>query len=129
MSILAELYLEVLGNSNNFANVDTHRQNLVGQQQSKYTDMSNVGLDQRMGHTVDTPSVVKVDTKSTYHRDKRTCYLCNNTGHIARDCRVVKKPSSAREVIIREASLPQRHYGVRTSGAPSGWRGSSDCSQ
>ena len=45
MSILAEQYLEVHGNAYNFANVDKHRQNLVGQQQSKYPDKSNVGLD------------------------------------------------------------------------------------
>ena len=41
MSILAE-QLEVHGNTYNFANVDKHRQNLVGQQQSKYPDKSNV---------------------------------------------------------------------------------------
>ena len=65
MSILAEQYLEVHGNTYNFANVDKHRHNLVGQQQSKYPDKSNVGLDRRTGHKEDTPSVVKVATKST----------------------------------------------------------------
>ena len=50
MSILAEQYLEVHGNTYNFANVDKHKQNVVGQQQSKYTDRSNVGMDRRMGH-------------------------------------------------------------------------------
>ena len=75
MSILAEQYLEVHGNTYNFANVDKHRQNLVGQQQSKYPDKSNVGLDRRTSHKEDNPSVVKVDTKSTYHRDTRTCFF------------------------------------------------------
>ena len=36
---------------------------------------------------------MKVETKSNYHRDTRTCFLCNKVGHIARDCRVVNKPS------------------------------------
>ena len=62
MSILAEQYLEVHGNTYNFANVDKHKQNVVGQQQSKYPDKSNVGLDRRTSHKEDTPSVVKVDT-------------------------------------------------------------------
>ena len=84
MSILAEQYLEVHGNTYNYANVDKHRQNLVGQQQSKYPGKSNVGLDRRTSHKEDNPSVVKVDTKSTYHRDTRTCYLCQKVGHIAR---------------------------------------------
>ena len=84
MSILAEQYLEVHGNTYNFANVDKHRQNLAGQQQSKYSDKSNVGVDRRTSHKVDNPSVVKVDTKSTYHRDTRTCYLCHKVGHITR---------------------------------------------
>ena len=35
MSILAEEYLEVHGNTYIFANVDKHRHNLVGQHQSK----------------------------------------------------------------------------------------------
>ena len=38
---------------------------------------------------------MKVDAKSTYHRDTRTCCLCNRVGHIARECRVVEKPSLA----------------------------------
>ena len=84
MSILAEQYLEVHGNTYNFANVDKHRHNLAGQQQSKYPDKSNVGLDRRTSHKEDNPSVVKVDTKSTYHRDTRTCNLCQKVGHIAR---------------------------------------------
>ena len=95
MSILAEQYLEVHGNTYNFANVDKNRQNLVGHQHSKYPDKSNVGLDRRTSHNEEHLSVVKVDTKSTYHRDTRTRYLCNKVGHIARDCRVVKKPRIA----------------------------------
>ena len=67
MSILAEQYLEVHGNAYNFANVDKHRHNLVGQQHSKYPDKSNVGLDRRTSHKEDNPSVVNVDMKSTYH--------------------------------------------------------------
>ena len=78
-----------------------HRQNLVGQQQIKYSDTSNVGLDRRTSHKEDNPSVVKVDTKSTYHRDTRACYLCNKVGHIARDCRVVKKPSLASQNSVK----------------------------
>ena len=109
MSILAEQYLEVHGNTYNFANVDKHRQNLVGQQQSKYPDKSNVGLDRRTGHKEDTPSVVKVDTKSTYHRDTRTCYLCNRAGHIARNCGVVKKPSPA-----SQSSMNAMHASVKS---------------
>ena len=101
MSILAEQYLEVHGNTYNFPNVDKHRQNLVGQQQSKYPDKSNVGLDRRKSHKEDNPSVVKVDTKSTYHRDTRTCFLCQKVGHIARDCRVVKKPSPASQSSVK----------------------------
>ena len=54
--------------------------------------MSSVCLDRRTSHKEENPSVVKVDTMSTYHRDTRTCYLCNKVGHIARDCRVVKTP-------------------------------------
>ena len=101
MSVLAEQYLEVHGNTYNFANVDKHKQNVVGQQQSKYTDRSNVGMDRRMGHKEDTPSVVKVDTNSTYHRDTRSCYLCQKVGHIARNCRVVKKPSPASQSSVK----------------------------
>ena len=48
MGILAEQYLEVHGNTYNFANVDKHRQNLVGQPQSKYPDGG--------GHQVDLSS-------------------------------------------------------------------------
>ena len=44
---------------------------------------------------------MKVDTKSTYHRDTRTCYLCKKVGHIARDCRVVKNPSLASQNSVR----------------------------
>ena len=109
MSILAEQYLEVHGNTYNFANVDKHRHNLVGQQQSKYPDRSNVGLDRRTSHKEDTPSVVKVDTKSTYHRDTRTCYLCNKAGHIARDCRVVKKP-----ILASQSSAKAMHASVKS---------------
>ena len=87
MSILAEHYLEVQGNTHNFANVDKHRHNLVGQQQSKYPDRSSACLDRRTSHKDENPSVVKVDTTSTYHRDTRTRYLCNKVGHITRDCR------------------------------------------
>ena len=47
MSILAEQYLEVHGNTYNFANVDKHRQNLGGQKQSKSPDRSSVCLDRR----------------------------------------------------------------------------------
>ena len=101
MSILAEQYLEVHGNTYNFANVDKHKQNMVGQQQSKYTDRRNVGMDRRMGHKEDTPSVVKVDTNSTYHRDTRSCYICQKVGHIARNCRVVKKPSPASQSSVK----------------------------
>ena len=101
MSILAEQYLKVHGNTYNFANVDKHKQNVVGQQQSKYTDRSNVGMDRRMGHKEDTPSVVKVDTNSNYHRDTRSCYLCQKVGHIARNCRVVKKPSPASQSSVK----------------------------
>ena len=101
MSILAEQYLELHGNTYNFANVDKHKQNVVGQQQSKYADRSNVGMDRRMGHKEDTPSVVKVDTNSTYQRDTRSCYLCQKVGHIARNCRVVKKPSPASQSSVK----------------------------
>ena len=101
MSTLAEQYLEVHGNTYNFANVDKHKHNVVGQQQSKYTDRSNVGMDRRMGHKEDTPSVVKVDTNSTYHRDTRSCYLCQKVGHIARNCGVVKKPSPASQSSVK----------------------------
>ena len=94
--------LPLHGNTYNFANVDKHRQNMVGQQQGKYPDKSNVGLDRRTSHKEDNPSVVKVDTKSTYHRDTRTCYLCNKTGHIARDCRVVKKPCLASQSSVKD---------------------------
>ena len=92
MSMLAEQYLEVHGITYNFANVDKHRHHLVGQQQSKYPDRSSACLDRRTSRKEENPSVVKVDAKSTYHRDTRTCYLCNKVGHIARDYRVVKKP-------------------------------------
>ena len=101
MSILAEQYLEVHGNTYNFANVDKHRQNLVGQQQSKSPDRSSVCLDRRTSRKEENPSVGKVDNKSTYHQDTRTCYLCNNVGHIARACRVVKKPSLAPQSIVK----------------------------
>ena len=47
------------------------------------------------------PSVVKVDAKSTYHRDTRTRFLCNKVGHIARDCSVVKKPSLAPQSSVK----------------------------
>ena len=101
MSMLAEQYLEVHRNAYNFANVDKHRQNLVvGQQQSKYPDMSHVCLDRLTSHKEENPSVVKVDAKSTYHRDTRTCYLCNEVGHIARDYREVKKLSLAQQSIV-----------------------------
>ena len=112
MSILAEQYLEVHGNTYNFVNVDKHRQNLVGQQQSKYPDKGNVGLDRRTSHQEDNPSVVKVDTKSTYHRDTRTCYLCKKVGHIARDCMVVKKPSPASQSSVKamHASVKSDEY-------------------
>ena len=109
MSILAEQYLEVHGNTYNFANVDKHRHNLAGQQQSKYPDKSNVGLDRRTSHKEDNPSVVKVDTKSTYHRDTRTCYLCQKVGHIARNCGVVKKPSPA-----SQSSMNAMHASVKS---------------
>ena len=108
MSILAEQYLEVHGNTYNFANVDKHRQNVVGQQQSKYSDRSSVGMDKRSNRKEENPSVVKVDNKATYHRDTRTCYLCNKVGHIARDCRVVKKPS-----IAPQSSVKAMHASVK----------------
>ena len=84
MSMFAERYLEVHGNTYNFANVDKHRQNLVGQQHSKYPDRSNVGLDRRTSHKEDTPSVVKVDTKSTYHRYTRHV-ICATRSAILRE--------------------------------------------
>ena len=43
---------------------------------------------------------MKVDTKSTY-RETRTCYLCKKVGHIARDCRVMKRPSLAPQSIVK----------------------------
>ena len=101
MSILAEQYLEVHGKTYNFDNVDKHRQNMIEQQQSKYPDRIYVCLDRRTSHNEENPSVVKVDTKSTYHRDTRTCYLCNKVGHIARYCRVVKNPSLASQSSVR----------------------------
>ena len=48
-----------------------------------------------------TPSVVKVDTNSTYQRDTRSCYLCQKVGHIARNCRVVNKPSPASQSSVK----------------------------
>ena len=80
--------------------MDKHRHNLVGQQQSKYPDKRNVGLDRRTSHKEDNPSVVKVDTKSTY-RESRTCYLCNRVGHVSIYCRVVKKPSLASQSSVK----------------------------
>ena len=111
MSILGKQYLEVHGNTYNFANVDKHRQNLVGQQQSKSPDRSSVCLDRRTSHKEENPSVVKVDNKSTYHRDTGTCYLCNKVGHIATDCRVVKKPSLASQSIVKAM-----HASVKSNG-------------
>ena len=112
MNILTEQYLEVHGNTYNFANVDKHRQNLVvGQQQSKSPDRSSVCLVRRTSRKEENPSVVKVDNKSTYHRDTRRCYLCNKVGHIARECRVVKKPSLAPQSIVKamHASVKSNH--------------------
>ena len=108
MSILAEQYLEVLWNTYNFTNVDEHRQNVVGQQHSKYSDRSSVGLDKGSSRKGENPSVLKVDNKSTYHRDTRTCYLCNKVGLIARECRVVKKPS-----IAPQSSVKAMHASVK----------------
>ena len=101
MSILAEQYLEVHGNTYKFANVDKHRQNMIVQQQSKSPDRSSVCLDRRTSRKEENPSVVKVDNKSTYHRDTGTCFLCNKVGHIARECRVLKKPSLAPQSIMK----------------------------
>ena len=55
---------------------------------------------------------MKVDTKSTYHRDTRTCYLCQKFGHIARDCRVVKNPSPASQSSVKamHASVKSDEY-------------------
>ena len=47
MSVLAEQYLEVHGNTYNFANVEKHRHNLAGQLQSKYPDWSFVRSHRR----------------------------------------------------------------------------------
>ena len=68
-------------------------------------------MDRRTSHKEENPSVMKVDTKSTYNRDTRTCYLCNKVGHIARDCRVVKKPSLAQQSIVKAM-----HASVKTNG-------------
>ena len=113
ISILAEQYLEVHGNTYKFANVDKHRQNMVVQQQSKSPDRSSVCLDRRTSRKEENPTVVKVDNKSTYHRDTGTYFLCNKVGRIARECRVVKKPSLAPQSImkamyasVKETTLP-----------------------
>ena len=101
IGLLAEQYLEAHGNTYNCANVDKHRQNLVGQQQSKYPDRSSACLDRRTSRKEENPSVVKVDAKSTYHRDTRTCFLCNKVGHITIECRAVKKPSLAPQSSVK----------------------------
>ena len=47
ISVPAEQYLEVHGNTYNFANVDKHKHNLVGQLQSKYPYRSFVRSHRR----------------------------------------------------------------------------------
>ena len=65
-------------------------------------------MDKGSNRKGENPSVLKVDNKSTYHRDTRTCYLCNKVGHIARGCRVVKKPS-----IAPQSSVKAMHASVK----------------